>query len=89
MPDQFEVGMPNPVTNCGLGTSEAVIKDVHVVAKEHKAIDEMGTDEACATCHQDTLSLTWREELNRRKAREGGVRNGLVLWVINGFGLVC
>lgn len=59
------------------------------MAENHQTVDEVGTDETCTACDEDTLTACWGEELDWGKAGESGVRYGLGVRVVDGFGLIC
>ena len=75
--------MANPVRDAGLGAGEEVIEHGNLMTKEHKAVDQMGADKACASCHKDALTAGLGEKLDRGETAEGGVGNRLRLRVID------
>lgn len=58
------------------------------MAENHQPVDKVGAYEASTTCDEDTFALCWGEKLYRGEAGEGGVRDGLCVGMIDGFGLV-
>jgi len=75
--------MADPVRDARLGTGEKVVEHGHLMTKEHEAVDQMGADEACATCDKDALTARLGEELDRGETAEGGVGDGLGLRVVD------
>lgn len=86
--NHFEVGVANPVADGGLRAREEVVDDSDFVAKNHKAVHEMGANEACPASDEDALPLAGWEEPDRREAREGGVGDRVTLGVVDGLGLI-
>ena len=89
MPDQFKVGVSNPVTDSSLGSSEEVIKDSNFVSEEHQPVNQMGAHKSSATSYENALSGRRGKELHRRETGEGSVRDGMTVWVEDRLGLVC
>lgn len=83
--DHLEVGVTDPVGQAGLGTSEEVVDNGDIVAQEHETVDEMGADETSTTGDEDALALGGREKFHGREAGEGGVGDGLRVWVVDGL----
>lgn len=84
----LEVGVANPVTDSGLGSSKEVIDDGNLMTEEHKAVNEMGADKSSATGDKDPLALRGRKQLDGGEARKSGVRNGVSGGHIDRLGLV-
>jgi hypothetical protein len=48
-----------------LGTGEKVIEHGNVMSEEHKAVDQMGANEACTPCDKDALTAGLGEKFDR------------------------
>jgi hypothetical protein len=83
MANQLEVGVADPVRDARLGPGEKVVEHGNLMTKEHEAVDQMGADEACASCDKDALPAGLREKLDRGEPAEGGVGDRLRLRVID------
>ena len=88
MSDHLKVGVTDPVTDGGLGAGEEIVDDRDFMTQEHQTVDEMRSDETGAAGNQDALALRWGQELDRWEARESGIRDGMRVWMEDGFGLV-
>jgi hypothetical protein len=75
--------MADPVRDARLGTGEKVVEHGDLMTEEHETVDQMGTDEACATCDDDALAAGLGEKLDRGEAAKGGVGDGLRLRVVD------
>lgn len=81
--NQFKVGMADPVGDARFRTGEKVVEHGDLMAEEHEAVDQMGSDEACTTCDEDALTIRLGEKLDRGETAEGGVGDGLRLRVVD------
>lgn len=88
MSDHLKVGVSDPVTDGGLGAGEEVVEDGDFVAQEHESVDQVGSDETSSAGDEDALPVGMREEFDGREAGEGGVGDGVVVWVEDGLGLI-
>lgn len=61
VPDQFEIGMTDPMTDGRFGTGEEIIEDGDFVSEQHETVDEVRPDETGTACDEDTLSLVGGE----------------------------
>ena len=52
----LEIGMADPLLDAVLSAGEEVVQSDHLVAFHHESIDEVRSDEAGATSHQDSLA---------------------------------
>ncbi len=77
--------MADPVRDARLGTGEKVVEHGDLVTEEHKAVDQMGSDEACTTCDKDALTAGLWEELDGGETAESSVGDGLRLRVVDGL----
>jgi hypothetical protein len=73
MPDQFKIGMTDPMADGCLGTGEEIIEDGDFVSEEHETVDEVRSDEASSACDEDALSFVGGEQFNRRETGKGRV----------------
>jgi hypothetical protein len=80
--------MADPVGDARLETGEKVVEHGDLVTEEHEAVDQMGADEACATCDEDALTPRLGEKLNRGETAEGGVGDEQRLREVNRLELV-
>lgn len=55
------------------------------MSKDHQTVDKMGADETSTASDEDTLALVWGDEFYGREAGEGGVGDGLGVWVVDGL----
>jgi hypothetical protein len=83
--NQLKVGMADPVRDARLGAGEKVVEHGDLMTEEHKAVDQMGADEACATCNDDALTARLGEKLDGGETTEGGVGDRLRLRVVDGL----
>lgn len=88
MTDHLKVGVPNPVTDGGLGASEEVVQYGYFMPEKHETVDKVRTDKPRTTSDEDTLPLRRREELHGRETTQGGVRDRLGVGVVDGLRLV-
>ena len=57
MMNELKVGMADPVFHIVLSAGEKVVQTDHLMAFDHEPIDQIGSDESGAACHQYALSL--------------------------------
>ncbi len=85
VPYQLEVWMTNPVTQAGFRAREEIVDDGNLMSEEHEAVHKVGTHKTGAASDEDAFSLGGRDELDRGKARQSGVRNGVRVWMEDGL----
>ena len=83
MANKLKVRVANPVADSRLGSGEEIVQNMDFMAKNHEAINEMRPNETCATSDEDTFSCGWREETDRGESREGRIRDGVILRMID------
>lgn len=55
--DHLKVGVSDPVTDGGLGSSEKVVDNGHFMPEKHEAIDKMGSDKTGAPGDEDPFAI--------------------------------
>ena len=56
MPDELEPGVFQQVLDVALGAGEQIVGADHLVATLQQPVDEVGAQEACAACDEDSLA---------------------------------
>lgn len=88
MSDQLKVGVTDPVIDGGFGSREEVVQHGDFVPEEHQTVNEMRSDESCASGNKDAFARCWREKFDRGETRKGGVGDRLGLGVVDRLRLI-
>jgi hypothetical protein len=80
--------MADPMRDARLAASEKAVEHGDLMTEEHEAVNQMGADEARATCNDDALLARLGEKLDGGETTEGGVGDRLRLRVVDRLWLV-
>ena len=80
--------MAGPVIDSGFGTSEEVIDNRDLMSEEHQPIDQMRANKSSTARDEDALALGWRQKFDGWEAIKRGVRNGVIIGIMDSLGLV-
>lgn len=88
MSNQLKVGVTDPVIDGGFGSREEVVQHGDFVSEEHQTVNEMRSDESCASGNKNAFARCWGKEFDRGETRKSGVRDRLGLGVVDRLRLI-